>query len=69
MNIQGCALCITFGQTKQKGCKFLKAVFHVPQDAQILEGVTNNTEDMDRVNRNMLDYGLQTHRVLKVRLT
>ncbi|XP_034166502.1 pleckstrin homology-like domain family B member 1 isoform X12 [Pangasianodon hypophthalmus] len=35
------------------------------QDAQILGGVTDNTEDMDRVNRNMPDHGRQTHQVLQ----
>lgn len=69
IKIQGCVLCITFAQTKQKmGCKWvLKAVFCVPQDAQVLGGVTNNTGDMDRLNRNMPSHGLQTHQVLQVR--
>lgn len=52
-------------QNKRVVFKFLKAVFCVPQDAQILGGEITITEDMDRVNRN--DHGRQTHQVLKVR--
>ncbi|KAI5620757.1 pleckstrin-likey-like domain family B member 1 isoform X7 [Silurus asotus] len=34
-------------------------------DAQILEGETNSTNDMDRVNRNLPDHSRHTHQVLK----
>ncbi|GAA6106344.1 pleckstrin homology-like domain family B member 1 isoform X1 [Tachysurus ichikawai] len=37
----------------------------VKMDAQTLGGVTNHTEDMDRVNRNTPDHGRHTHQVLQ----
>ncbi|KAI4881733.1 hypothetical protein NFI96_010002, partial [Prochilodus magdalenae] len=35
------------------------------QDAHVLEEVTDNTEDMDHVNRNHTELGRQTHQVLQ----